>query len=350
LAVSSSPITRPLDPGVPTWIADLPKVELHVHLEGSLRPPTVVELAHRHGRDTAEVWPDGMPDAFTFVDFPDFARQFWFGLSLLRTGEDLVAVIGALGESLAASNVRYAEVTTTAYSHLHRGLPAAEYADALNLGRRKVALDHAVEIAWVVDIPRDLEVPSSTLTVDFLLGRHAPDGVVAIGLGGYEVGFPAAPYGDAFGRARAAGLRAVPHAGETEGADSVRAALDALGAHRIGHGVRCLEDARLVERLRDSQTMLEVCPTSNVLLGVAGSISDHPIRALLDAGLNVSINTDDPGSFATDLTTELALVHAHHGVSLDQLRVMQLAALEASFAPAALKHSLRSDLEAVAPA
>lgn len=327
------------------WIADLPKVELHVHLEGSLQPATVAALAARHGRDTREVWPDGLPDSFSFVDFPDFARQFWFGLSLLRTGDDLRAVIAALGESLHANNVRYAEVTSTAFSHLRGGISAADYGAALDGGRREVLDRFGVQLAWVIDIPRDIEPPDSRSTVDYLAGPHAPTDVVGIGLGGYEVGYPAGPYAGAFAAAIALGLHSVPHAGETEGAHSVAAALDALAAERIGHGVRCLEDPELVRRLAGTGTMLEVCPTSNILLGVAASIGEHPLPALIDAGLNVSINTDDPGSFGTDLNTELQLVHANHGVSLDDLRTTQLAALDASFADASTKIALRAEIE-----
>jgi len=327
------------------WIEGLPKVELHVHLEGSLQPATVAALAARHTKDTAEVWPDGLPESFSFVDFPDFARQFWFGLSLLRTGDDLRAVIGALGESLHANNVRYAEVTSTAFSHLRGGMSAADYGAALDGGRREVLDRFGVQLAWVIDIPRDIEPPHSRATVDFLAGPYAPSDTVGIGLGGYEVGFPAGPYADAFAAAMALGLHSVPHAGETEGASSVAAALDELAAERIGHGVRCLESTELTRRLADTGTMLEVCPTSNVLLGVAASIHDHPLPALLAAGLNVSINTDDPGSFGTDLNTELQLVHAHHGVSLEQLRAMQLAAVDASFAAPATKLALRQEIE-----
>ncbi|MEO7397096.1 MAG: adenosine deaminase [Ilumatobacteraceae bacterium] len=327
-----------------SWIAGLPKVELHVHLEGSLQPSTVATLAARHGRDTAEVWPDGLPESFSFLDFPDFARQFLFGLSLLRTSDDLRAAVVSLGESLQANNVRYAEVTTTAYSHLTRGMSAPDYGAALDDGRREVAARHGIALAWVIDIPRDLETPDSTVTTDYLAGPHTPANLVAIGLGGYEVGFPARPYAEAFARARALGLRAVPHAGETEGADSVAAALDSLGADRIGHGVRCLEDAALVRRLADSGVMLEVCPTSNVLLGVTPSIEAHPVRTMIDAGLNICINTDDPGSFGTDLVTELQLVHDHHGIGTDQLRVLQLAALDASFAEATVRAELAAGI------
>lgn len=326
------------------WIAALPKVELHVHLEGSLQPTTVAALAERHEADLATIWPEGLPERFSFVDFPDFARQFQFGLSLLRDGDDLRDAVVALGRSLASSNVRYAEVTTTAYTHLSGGMSAADYGAALDAGRRAVLDELGVRLSWVVDIPRDLEWGDSTVTTDFLAGPHAPADVVGIGLGGYEVGFPPEPYEVAFARARALGLHSVPHAGETEGAASVSGALDRLGAERIGHGVRALESPELVRRLAATGVMLEVCPTSNILLGVSPSIEAHPIRELIDAGVNVCVNTDDPGSFATDIVTELALVHAHHDVGLDDLRAMQLAALDASFLDGAQRSVIRGEI------
>lgn len=310
-----------------------------------MSPATVGLLAARHGADTTGIWPHGLPDKFSFDGFPDFARQFFFGLRLLRTGEDLQTIVHALGADLAANNVRYAEITTTVYTHLTGGMAAADYGAALTAGRRAVLEEFGVELAWVIDIPRDLEMPDSTVTVDYLASGHVPDGLVAIGLGGYEVGFPPEPYAPHFARARALGLPSVPHAGETEGADSVRGALDALGAVRIGHGVRCLEDTELVARLRAEGTMLEVCPTSNLLLHVIESMDDHPLPRLRDAGLRVCINSDDPGMFATDMTTELTIAHTQLGVSLDDLRVMQLDALDASFAVRQTRDRLTGELD-----
>ncbi len=334
----------PIDAGPAGLLRAMPKVELHCHLEGSMTPETVGLLAARHRADTSEIWPHGLPEKFSFEGFPDFARQFFFGLRLLRTGDDLHTAVVALGADLAANNVRYAEVTTTVFTHLTGGMPAAEYGAALTDGRRQVLAEFGVELAWVIDIPRDLEMPDSTITVDYLASGDGPDGLVAIGLGGYEVGFPPEPYAPQFARARAMGLPAVPHAGETEGAASVRGALDTLGAVRIGHGVRCLEDPELVARLRDSGTMLEVCPTSNLLLHVVESMDDHPLPRLRDAGVRVCINSDDPGMFATDMTTELSIAHARLGVSLDDLRAMQLDALDASFASPATRRRLLPQL------
>lgn len=303
-----------------------------MHLEGSMSPTTVGLLAARHGIDTEPIWPGGLPDRFSFDGFPDFARQFQFGLRLIKTGDDLEMIVVALAAQLASNNVRYAEVTSTVFTHLTSGMTPADYGAALSTGRRRALDEHGVSLSWVIDIPRDLELPTSTVTTDFLASTNAPDGTIGIGLGGYEVGFPPEPYADAFARATALGLRSLPHAGETEGPGSIIGALTSLGAERIGHGVRCVEDQELMKRLRDTGITLEVCPTSNVLLSVVPSIGEHPLRTLIDAGLAVTLNTDDPGSFATDLNTELGLAVQHHDVSLDDVRSMQRHAIGASFA------------------
>jgi len=305
---------------------------------------TVRTLIERHGADSSAVWPTGLPDEFSFDGFPSFASQFWFGLSLIRSAEDLATVTDDLAVTLAGQHVRYAELTTTAYTHFSErpGVPVMsheEYRDGLNEGRRRAAL-RGVELGWVIDIPRDLEMPDETVTVDYVTGPHAPDGLVALGLGGYEVGFPAAPYADHFARTRALGLPGVPHAGETEGPDSVRQALEQLHAVRIGHGVRSIEDPALVQLLAERRTMLEVCPTSNLKLWVYDDVSEHPLPSLIDAGVRVCLNTDDPGWFACDLVGEMVLATEQLGVSLDQHRAMQLDALEASFASEGIKSRL----------
>jgi aminodeoxyfutalosine deaminase len=341
-----------LDPTIESWIQDLPKLELHVHLEGSMSVETIRTLSERHDVDPTAVWPDGLPERFSFDGFPDFANQFFYGLSLLRTGEDLATITADVAATMAGQNVRYAEVTTTAYTHFlgrddRPGMSQAEYRDGLNEGRRRAA-DLGVDIAWVIDIPRDLETPDQTVTIDYLESNYTPDGLVSIGLGGYEVGFPAAPYAPHFARATALGLHSVPHAGETEGAHSVRSAIDDLSAERIGHGVRCLEDPTLVTELVDRGIMLEVCPTSNDLLQVIDNLSVHPLPELRAAGLRVCLNTDDPGWFDTDLNTELAIASEHLGVTPADHLVMQVDSLAASFAGENTRVALSTELAAVA--
>ncbi len=331
--------------GFDPWLLDLPKVELHCHLEGSMSSVTVKSLAVEHAADWSSVWNGDIPDRFSFVDFPDFGRQYLFGLSLLKGDGALVTAIDAVAATLARQNVRYAELTTTAYSHFLGGMTHGQYRDELNEGRRRAAAG-GVDIGWVIDIPRDLEMPDQTDTIDFLESGETPDGLVGIGLGGYEVGFPAAPYAHQFERAVALGLHSVPHAGETEGADSVRQAVDDLGAERIGHGVRVLEDPELTARLAGAGIMCEVCPTSNLLLGVVDELVDHPLPRMIDAGLRVCINTDDPGWFDTDLLTELTIASDDLGISRDQHLAMQRDAVAASYAPADVRRSIVEELDA----
>jgi len=331
------------------WLTGLPKVELHCHLEGSMSVDTVRALSERHGADPTPVWPDGLPDVFSFDGFPSFAKQFWYGLSLLRSGEDLATAAADLARTLARQNVRYAEITSTAYTHFrgHEGRPGmswSEYRDGLDEGRREAAAI-GVEIGWVIDIPRDLELPEETVTIDYLESAVTPAGLVAIGLGGYEVGFPAAPYASQFERAVAIGLHSVPHAGETEGPESVRQAVDALHAERIGHGVRAIEDPALVERIAQQGIMLEVCPTSNVLLGVVDTIDVHALPALRAAGVRVCLNTDDPGWFATDLVTELAIASEHLGISRADHVAMQRDAVRAAFMSDSQRSAITAELD-----
>lgn len=327
------------------FLQQLPKIELHCHLEGSMSSATVKALSARHNADHSSVWSGDIPDHFSFADFPDFGRQYLFGLGLLRDEEDLARATDDLAAILAEQNVRYAELTTTAYSHLHVGGMAPEvYRDGLNEGRRRAA-ERGVGIGWVVDIPRDLEMPDSMATVEYLESGVTPDGLIGIGLGGYEVGFPAAPYAEHFARAMALGLNSLPHAGETEGADSVRQAVDDLGAVRVGHGVRVLEDVELTKQLADTGVFCEVCPTSNALLGVVDSLEDHPLLQMIEAGLRVCLNTDDPGWFDTDLMTELRIGSDVLGLTEgDHLR-LQHNALDASFAPVEVRSKISAELD-----
>jgi adenosine deaminase len=325
------------------FIAGLPKVELHLHLEGSLRLPTIQRLAARHGIDVGDT--RHLEDVYHFDGFEEFLTLFMLGLDVMRTGEDFADVTDALAGELAAQNVRYAEVTTTAYSHVQRGIPFDDYCAGLAAGRERARTVHGVELAWVIDIPREFEPPAAQTTAALITGAGAPDGVVAIGLGGPEYGSDPRKYADSFAIARAAGLASVPHAGEMDGPASVVGALEALHADRIGHGIRAIEDDALVARLRDTGTPLEVSLTSNVLLGATPSYDAHPIGRLIEAGVVVTVNTDDPAYFSTTLVRELRV--ARDLLALDEaaLRDLQLTALEVSYAPVDLQRRLRAEIE-----
>jgi aminodeoxyfutalosine deaminase len=328
-------------------IAALPKVELHVHLEGSMRPSTVLALAERNGADVGVDSEAELAERYRFRDFLHFIELFRAGLAVLRTPDDLVRCADALTEELARQHVRWAEVTSTPVNHVRtRGWGEAAYAAALDEAQRRAAA-RGVEVRWILDISRGQELPDDHLTLSLLSGAHPPAGAVAMGLGGPEAEWPPELYADTFARARAAGVPAVVHAGEAAGPASVTGALDSLHAVRIGHGVRALEDRSVVRRLVDEQVPLEVSPTSNVLLGVTGpSIADHPIGEMIGLGMDVSVNTDDPGYFSTTLERELALVTQHHGVDAGGLAALQRRAISASFAPPDLRAAFESELDA----
>lgn len=329
------------------FIAGLPKVELHLHLEGSLRPGTMLRLAKRNGVDLGATTPGQLEERYVYDGFDDFLRLFLSGLEVMRSAEDFADVTEALAEELVAQNVRYVEVTTTPFNHHRRGIHTADYTEGLDEGRRR-ASGLGLELGWVCDIPRELEPPDLGFTADFVTGVSAPEGVVALGLGGPEPGFPPHVFADSFAAARAAGLGSVPHAGETAGPASVWSAVEHLDADRIGHGIRAVEDPDLLAHLATEQVPLEVSMTSNVKLGVVPDIAAHPLPALLDAGIPVCLNTDDPAYFGTDLTTELGLAMACHGLDIDDVRALQGTALRHSFASEDIKASIGTELRAFA--
>jgi adenosine deaminase len=327
-------------------VRTLPKVELHLHLEGSIRPPLLLELARRNGVDLGVDTVEEVAARYQFRDFPHFIELYLVGMSAIRSGPDILDAVAALAEELAGQNVRYAEVTTTAYLHHANGTPTADYRDALDLGARRARETHGVDLRWIVDIPRSMEGPDQGWTADLLTGPLAPADVVAIGLGGPEAEYPPEWYRASFDRARAAGIPAVVHAGEVAGPPSVRGALDALHAVRIGHGVRSMEDPALVRELAERQVPIEVSVTSNVLLGVFPTVEAHPLPAMVAAGLNVSINTDDPAYFSTTLNDEHLLVHDRLGLPIEDLVAAQRRAIDAALCDPARRAELHAALAA----
>jgi len=289
------------------WLARLPKAELHLHLEGAISPRLAAQLASEHGVTLPPPIARAVRDAATGYRFEDFRTfiEIYLGLTdLLRTADDYRRAVEQLGDDLRAQGVVWAEVTFTPVTHQNRGVAPETFMAGLEAGRRAVAQRGGPQLRWVFDIVRHLpEQAEPTLA---LAVRHAESqtgmGVVGLGLAGPEArSAPYARFAPVFARAREAGLVSVPHAGEHAGAQSVREAVEVLGATRIGHGVRCLEDPDTVTLLRSRGVSLEVCPHSNIGLGVTPDLASHPLPALLDAGLSVTLATDDPPLFGTTL-------------------------------------------------
>jgi adenosine deaminase len=317
-----------LDPSIAALIEGLPKVELHVHLEGSIPPATALALARRRGVSLpgAEGGVEGLRARYRFSDFRSFIDLYLAISSTLVEAEDFEEAVAEVGRDLAAQNVRYAEMTVTPMTHVARGVGDAVLLDGLVRGRARAREEHGVELAWVFDIVRTLPDQAAPTLELALRGRD--HGVVGLGLSGPE----ARPHdiealAPVFARARAEGLASLPHAGEMAGPESVRAALDRLGAHRIGHGVRSLEDPALVERLVAERIPLEVCPSSNVALGVVPSLREHPLPALIDAGIELSLASDDPPLFGTSLVEEFRRSARAFGFDATTIRHLAAAAV-----------------------
>jgi adenosine deaminase len=317
----------------------MPKVELHVHLEGSIRPSTLLLLAKRNRVALPAGDLEGMREFYRFVDFDHFIQVYHTIQSCLQSVADFGLIAYEFGADMARQNIRYAEVTFTAYANVAKsGLPFDEILAGLNDGRARAQADFGVEFQWVLDIVRD-DPHTQHQVVEWAVSAM-DRGVVGLGLGGMERDRPPELFADAFALAREAGLRSVPHGGEIAGPESVWGAIRVLKADRVGHGVRSVEDPVLVDTLRDRQIPLEVCPTSNLCLGVYPSYAEHPIRWLWERGVYVTVNSDDPPMFSTDLVGEYLALVRHLAFTAAELEQLSLNALRASFVPAERKAEL----------
>ena len=327
-----------------------PKAELHVHLEGSIRPATLLALAERNGVPLPARTLEELRRWFVYRDFDHFIEVYVAITRCLRTAEDYELIAHEFGAEMARQNARYAEVTFSPSTHHHLGVPQDAWLGGLSRGRERARADFGVEINWVFDIvrnhigdARNAELADYTTGVA-IEGKH--DGVVALGLGGAEVGYPPEPYAPYFERALAAGLHSAPHAGETVGPESVWGALRALGAERIGHGVRSVEDPALVRYLAEHQVPLEVCPTSNLRLGVYPDYASHPLPQLLKAGVPLTVNSDDPPLFNTTMNDEATLLGGVFGLGVGSIDEVLLNGVRHSFLPPERKREMEASFRA----
>ncbi|EFQ84637.1 adenosine deaminase [Aeromicrobium marinum DSM 15272] len=329
----------------PAFIAALPKAELHVHHVGSASPRIVSELAERHAGETpVPADPARLAEYYRFTDFGHFIEVYLSVVDLLRTPEDLWTLTHEVARELSAQQVRYAELTLTPYTSIVRGIAAEAYCEAVEDARLRAEADFGIELRWCFDIPGESGVPAADVTLDTAL-RLQPAGLVSFGLGGPEIGVPRPQFAPHFDAARAAGLRSVPHAGESTGAETVWDAVRHLGAERIGHGIAAADDPALMAHLVEHGISLEVCPTSNVCTRSVESMADHPLPALVEAGVTVTINSDDPPMFATTLNEEYAV--AADLLGLDAAGVAELArtAVRESFAPDDTKARILAEID-----
>ncbi|WP_398980752.1 adenosine deaminase [Streptomyces sp. I05A-00742] len=327
------------------FIAGLPKAELHVHHVGSASPRIVAQLAARHPDSPVPTDPEALADFFTFRDFAHFIEVYLSVVDLIRDAEDIRLLTYEVARDMARQNIRYAELTVTPFSSVRRGIPDVAFVEAIEDARKAAESELGVVLRWCFDIPGEAGLEAAEETARIACDLR-PDGLVSFGLGGPEIGVPRPQFKPYFDRAVAAGLRSVPHAGETTGPQTIWDALTALRAERIGHGTSATQDPRLLAHLAEHRIPLEVCPTSNLATRAVTDIDRHPVREMVAAGVLVTINSDDPPMFGTDLNNEYAV--AARLLELDARGVADLAknAVEASFLDAAGKAKLAAEIDA----
>ena len=330
------------------FIAGLPKAELHVHHVGSASPRIVAELAARHeGRSPVPADPAALSDYFAFRDFAHFIEVYLTVVDLIRDDEDVRMLTFEIARELSRQQVRYAELTVTPYTSQLRGLAPEAFCEAIEDARRGAAADFGVELRWCFDIPGEAGLSAAEETLRIAL-EERPDGLVSFGLGGPEVGVPRPQFKPYFDKARAAGLHSVPHAGETTGPRTVWDALRELGAERIGHGIAAAGDEALLAHLAEHRIPLEISPTSNVRTRAVAAIDEHPLAAIVAAGVPVSINSDDPPMFGTTLVQEYAIAARLLGLDARGVAGLARAAVEQSFLAPAGKTALLAEIDAYA--
>ena len=309
------------------FILALPKAELHLHLEGSIEPATLLELRQRHGMDGASL--GEVEQLYNCTDFSGFLMAFKDVTGHLRTPEDYELITYRLMERLKSENVVHAEVFVSVGVCLWRKQEFAPIFEGLERGRQRGEKDFGVSLLWIFDAVRNFGPEQAEPVVDLAI-RYRDRNVVAFGLGGDELQGPAELFKEVYARAADHGLHLTAHAGENAGPESIWGALN-LRAERIGHGLTAGQDPELIEELAERQVPIEICVTSNVRTGCCPDLAQHPVRAFFDQGLMLTLNTDDPAMFRTSLAAEYQLVQETFEFSDDHLRELARNSFEASF-------------------
>jgi adenosine deaminase len=321
-------VTLPLD----TFITQMPKVELHLHLEGSIRPATLLRIARRNRVDIPARDEAGVAQLFNYQNFHEFLTVFMALARSLIHGEDFEDIAYELGQHLADQNVLYAEVMLSPAQYVMRGLDMDELVQGAAAGFARNERERGTRVRLAFDYGRQFGVELAWQILEIAI-RNRRHSVVAWSIGGDEVNHPPEPFAEVYAAARHAGLHTMAHAGEVAGPASVWGAVDALGCERLGHGIRSVDDPALMAHLRERKVTLDVSPTSNVRTSAVASLAQHPLGRLFDAGICVTLNTDDPTFFDTTLTDEYRLVARVFGFDADRLATLVRNGVHAAFLP-----------------
>ncbi len=326
-------------------LSTLPKAELHLHLEGTLEPELMFTLADRNGIVLPYADIDATREAYVFDNLQSFLDVYYAGCSVLRQPDDFADLTQAYMERASADGVRHAEVFFDPQTHTDRGVPFEVVVEgvqsALDAGRRDLGISSGLILCFL----RHLSADAAMETLETALTNGVD--IVAVGLDSSEAGHPPSKFTAVFDRARAAGLRTVAHAGEEGPPRYIIEALELLHAERIDHGVRCLEDPALVDRLVEDRVPLTVCPLSNVMLRVVPSLADHPVRRMLELGLNVSIHSDDPAYFGGYLGENFAATAAALALADDQIVELARNSFRSSFLDQVERDSFLAEIDSL---
>ena len=322
-----------------SWYETVPKVELHVHLEGAIPHEALFALMQKYGGDSSVPNVAALVKRFEYGGFSRFIEAWSWKNQFLRECEDFTHIAELVARDMAEQGIRYAEVLFSPSLFVRRGLAVQDVAHAVRIGLSRVP---EIEIALIADLVRDYGPESEMVTLEHLKEVRG-EGIVGIGIGGSEHEYPPGPFKGLYAKARAAGFHVNAHAGEAAGAQSIWDAVRELGVERIGHGTRAYEDPELVDYLVTERIPVEMCPMSNVRTGVVPCLREHPIRRYYSAGVVVSVNTDDPKMFQTRLADEYRLLEQECGFSRSDIRELILSAVQAAWLPEDRKASLVAD-------
>lgn len=320
----------------------MPFAELHLHLEGTLEPETILRLAERNRIELPYADVDELSAQYDFADLQSFLNLYYANMATLQTAADFAEMTDAYLARAAHAGVRHAEVFLDPQAHLSRGIALEEVMDGVTTALESSLANHGVSSGLIIAMLRDHSAQSAMEVLDAVVALGKP--ILGIGLDSAEVGHPPSKFVDVFARARAEGLHLVAHAGEEGPPAYIWEALDLLGVERVDHGIRCLEDDALVERLVTEQTPLTVCPLSNVRLRVVDDIADHPLPVMLQRGLNVSVNSDDPAYFGGYLDDNVTAVRDALGLDAAALATLARNSVTASFADDTRKAELLAEI------
>ncbi|MHA1950978.1 MAG: adenosine deaminase [Candidatus Thorarchaeota archaeon] len=321
-------------------IKALPKVELHIHTLGSIQPSTLLRIIREDGLETPYETEQDIVQRFQFTDFVHFIGVYAEIVGYISDEKHFEHITFDMLKKCAECNTRYVEASFSPRDHLQHDLDFSRMVKAINKGIDRARDTFGIETNIRVDLVRESTHDEAMEILDYI--EQNPHNIVSIDIGGNETKFPPKPFAGVYERAREMGLHLVAHAGEAAGPQSIWDAIEFLKVERIGHGVTARNDTKLIEYLKEKQICLEMSPISNVRTGVVASIQDHPIREFYDKGLLVTVNSDDPSLFHTDLNYEYTQIHEHLGFSLSELIQLSMNGIESAFIDDSKKAEFRT--------